>query len=337
MVVPRYSALLLILTSLLLSPFLASAAVNPFKKTKDYQFSDSVAWYFKDGAAIKSGSEPDGGDILYYHLNINKNQLRLRFGKNDPSGELENTRVFDDLEIIDVTIDGQRLNRFQWCLDNQSQLTTTLKQNSIVANGACVNSGGGDFTIGLDDETRDQLKKARTIEFIASPYGRPVRLTYTMSGFAKGYAAIIAPPPPAPAPVPAPVVEAAKPDPKPEPKQVVKTCYAEAPDDMKGAVKSIAYLCDDKAKKTSAEATIQSQVATERRKQKEVEAERQRAEASKMKEEAALKTVESEWDKRQTEIWVERCQKHWTKGVSPCYCAPYIDKAPAGVENTCGK
>lgn len=334
MVVPRFAALLLISTSLLWGPLSASAAVNPFKKTKDYQFSDTVAWYFKEGAAIKSGSEQDGGDVLYFHLSINKNQLRLRFGKNDPSGELENTRVFDDLEMIDVSVDGQRLKRFQWCLDNQSQLASTLKQNSIVANGTCVNAGGGDFTMALDDETRDLLKKARTIEFIAAPYGRPVRLTYTMSGFAKGYAAIVAPPPPPPPPpAPAPVVEAAK----PEPRVVVKTCYAEAPDDLQDVVKSIAYICDDKAKKASAEATIQSQAATARRKQKEAEAERQRTEAARLKEEAALKTVESEWDKRQAEIWVERCQKHWDKGVSPCYCAAYIDRAPAGVENTCGK
>lgn len=333
MVVPRLAALSIILTSLLLTTFSASAAVNPFKKTKDYQFNDSVAWYFnKDGAAVKSGSEPDGGDILYYHLSVNKNQLRLRFGKNDPSGELENTRVFDDLEIIDVTIDGQRLKRFQWCLDNQSLLTTTLKQNSIVANGTCVNSGGGDFLIALDDETRDLLMKARTIEFVAAPYGRPVRLTYTMTGFAKGYAAIVAPPPPPPPP--APVVEKARPEPS---KPVAKTCYAEAPEELQHVVKSIAYICDDKAKKASAEATIQTTVAAEKRRQKEAEAERQRTEAARLKEEAALKTVESEWNKRQTEIWVERCQKHWAQGVSPCYCADYFDKAPAGTENTCGK
>jgi len=170
MVVPRLSALLLILAGLTLSSITASAAVNPFKKTKDYQFNDSIAWYFnKEGAAIKSGSEQDGSDILYYHLNINKNQLRLRFGKNDPSGELENTRDFDDLEIIDVSIDGQRLKRFQWCLDNQSQLSASLKQNSIVANGTCVNAGGGDFIMALNDETRDQLLKARNTEFVAAP------------------------------------------------------------------------------------------------------------------------------------------------------------------------
>ena len=174
--------------------------------------------------------------------------------------------------------------------------------------------------------------KARNIEFVAAPYGRPVRLSYTLTGFAKGYAAIIAPPPPPPAP--APVVEAAKSEPK---AAVIKTCYADAPEEFLNAVKSIAYICDDKAKKATAEATIQAQVSTARKKQKDAEAERLRLEATKQKEESAFKTVESEWDKRQTEVWVERCQKHWTKGVSPCYCLPYIDHAPAGVENTCAK
>lgn len=332
MVVSRLSALLFLVAGVIFGSLNASAtAANPFKKTKDNQFNDSIAWYFKDGAAIKSGSEQDGGDMLYYHLNITKNQLRLRFGKNDPSGELENTREFDSLEIIDVTVDGQRLNRFQWCLDNQSQIAPSLKQNSLVVNGVCVNGGGGDFVIVLDDEARDRLMKARAIEFVTAPYGRPVRLSYTMTGFAKGYGPFIAPP--APQPAPAPVVEA----PKPEPKPVIKTCYAEVPAEFNSVVKPIAYICDDKAKKASAEATIQSQVSAEKKKRKEAEAERQRLEAEKQKEESQLKSVETDWEKKQAEMWVERCQKHWGKGTSPCYCAPYIDRAPAGVVNTCAK
>ncbi|MDQ1362694.1 MAG: hypothetical protein QG652_554 [Pseudomonadota bacterium] len=333
MVVSRMSAQLLVLAGVLLGSLAVSAATNPFKKTKDNQFNDSVAWYFKDGTAIKSGSEPDGDDVLYYHLHINKNQLRLRFGKNDPSGDLENTRSFDELEIIDVTVDGQRLKRFQWCLDNQSQLASSLKQNSPVANGACVNAGGGDFIIALDDETRERLMKGRNMEFITAPYGRPIRLGYTLTGFAKGYGAIIAPPPPPPPP-PAAVAETPKPEPKPV---VIKTCYAEAPEEMRTAVKPVAYTCNDQAKKAAAESAIQSQVSAEKKKRKEAEAERQRIEAERLKEESERKSQESEWEKKQTEMWIDRCQKHWSKGTSPCYCAPYIDQAPAGVVSTCAK
>lgn len=333
MSVPRISALGCLLAGVMLCSTVVSAGTNPFKKTKDYLFNDSTAWYFRDGAAIKSGSEADGADTLYYHLNINKNQLRLRFGKNDPSGELVNTRAFEELEMIDVTVDGQRLKRFQWCLDNQSQLATTLKQNSVVVNGVCVNAGGGDFIIALDDEARDRIMQAHSLEFIAAPYGRPIRLTFTMTGFTKAYSALLAPPPPPPVHVPAPVVAA----PKPESRPVVKTCYAEAPEEFQSAVKSIAYICDDKARKASAEVTIQAQLNAETKRRKEAEAERLRLEAEKLKEEAALKSVESEWEKKQTEIWVERCQKHWANGTSPCYCAPYIAHAPAGVENTCAR
>ena len=332
MVVPRFSALIFTLSSLLLCSLAASAGTNPFKKTKDYQFGDNIAWYFKDGAAIKSGSEPDGGDTLFYHLKINKNQMRLRLSKNDPSGELENTRAFDDLEIVELSVDGKRLGRFQWCLDNQAVLAPTLKQNSLVVNGTCTNTGGGDFIVVLDEESKERLMKSRTIEFVVVPYGRPVRLIYTLSGFTKGYSAIIAPPPPPPPP-PVAVVAA----PKAEPKPITKTCYAEAPNEFQGAVQSIAYICDDMAKKVTAETTIQTLVSAERKKRKEAEAERQRVEAERKKGESQLKSVESDWDKKQTEMWVDRCQKHWAKGVSPCYCVAYLDHAPVGIVNTCDK
>ena len=342
MAVPRFSALIFTL-SCLLCVTTVSAGTNPFKKTKDYQFADSIAWYFKDGAAIKSGSAPDGGDTLFYHLNINKSQLRLRLAKNDPSGELVNTRAFDDLAIVDVLLDGKRLSRFQWCLDNQATIAATLKQNSVVVNGICTNAGGGDFTVMLDDDSRDRILRSQNIEFVIVPYGRPIRLQYTMNGFAKGYGAIVAPPPPPPpSPSPPVVVVAPKVEPKSEPKSeprpaVVKTCYVEAPDEFQGAVQSIAYVCDDKTKKATAEATVQTQVAVERKKRKDAEADRKRTETERLQEEKAFKSVETEWDKRQVEIWVERCEKHWAKGQSPCYCSAYLGHAPDGVVSTCDK
>ena len=102
-------------------------------------------------------------------------------------------------------------------------------------------------------------------------------------------------------------------------------------------MQAIAYICDDKTKRATAEATIQTAVNAERKKRREAEAEHQRIEAERKKEDVVLKSVESDWDKKQTEMWVERCQKHWAKGTSPCYCAPYLDHAPAGVVNTCEK
>lgn len=170
---------------LLLMSFTGHAVVNPFKKSKNYTFSSNVSWYEHNSAAIKSGSTRDGSDTNYYHLNIDKYRLMLRLGKNDPSGELENTRPLDSLAISDISIDGRRLPIFSWCLENQQNPGKKLKQNSVVANDVCINAGGGgDFIINLDDETRNLLKNAKKLEFTIEPYGRPVKLIYTMSGYA---------------------------------------------------------------------------------------------------------------------------------------------------------
>lgn len=325
--VSRLSAWLTVLGMLFTANVLAET--NPFKKTKNYLFGDDFAWYVKDGAAIKSGTETEGGSILYYHLNVSKTRLRMRFGKNDPGGELSATREFENLEVVDVKVDGFRLKRFQQCLDTQATIAPTLKQGSIVSGGICVNAGGGDFVILLDDETRDRLMRAKNLEFVVAPYGRPMSLAYTMSGFANGFGPIIAPPPPPPPPPP--VVEA------PKPKTVIKTCFADAPEEFRATVKSIAYICDDQGKKDSAEASIKSQVKAERKKRDIAEAERKREDEARLKEETKRKSLEDDFAKKEAEMWVSRCQKHWAKGTSPCYCAPYIDRAPAGVVNACAK
>jgi hypothetical protein len=329
----KISAYFLIILGVTSCLSLAQAEVNPFKKTKDMVFADNVAWYFKFGAAIKSGSEAEAGDTLYYHLIISKDQLMLRLGKNDPSGELENTRPLDAMEIRDVMVDGQRLPQFQWCLDNQAQINTVLKQNAVVANDECSNANS-DFAILINDESRNAIAKSRSIEFVIAPYGRPIRLSYSMGGFAKGYADIIKPEPPKVV-APAPVVEAPKPRP-PEP-VVIKTCTAVVPEIYQAVVKPITYPCADKEKQAAAEARIKSQVDAEKQKRLAAEAERKRLEEEKMKEEQSRKSKETDFEKQQSEMWISRCKKHWEQGKSPCYCAPYMDQAPAGVVNTCEK
>ena len=214
----------------------SQANVNPFKKSKDLNFGDDVPWYENAGAIIKSGAERSGSDTNYYHLNIDKFRLLLRMGKNDPSGELINTRTLDKLAIADVKVDGRRLPVFDWCLNNQQNPTRTLTQNAVVVNDTCINAGGGgDFVINLDKPTKQLLKIARKLEFIVEPYGRPLRLTYSMAGFAPLMEKIDRPAPvaaPRPAPVPKPKPVVAKPKPKPKPKPV-KMCYAKAPADFK--------------------------------------------------------------------------------------------------------
>lgn len=321
------------------------AEINPFKKSKNYSFGSNISWYEKSTTAMKSGSVRDGSDTNYYHLNISKSRMLLRLSKNDPSGELKNTRLLEALAISDVLIDGARLPVFDWCLRNQQEPGRKLKQNAVVANDTCVNAGsGGDFSITLDDKTRSSLMRAKKLEFVVEPYGRPVRLTYSMQGFAPIMAEITRPvPPPAPVvkakpavakPVPPKPAVVARPAPKPKPKPV-KMCFARAAPEFQSVVKQVAYPCEDAAKKSSAEAKISNLMAAEKQKraaQKAAELDKQMT----VKKAKQTDKRKAEWDKKQDALWLSRCQRHWEKGRSPCYCEKYMDQAPPGVNNTCG-
>ena len=265
----------------------------------------------------------------------------LRLGKNDPSGELENTRPLDSLAISKISIDGRQLPIFAWCLENQQNPGKKLKQNAVVANDVCINSGGGgDFIINLDDDTRRILKNASKLEMTIEPYGRPVKLIYTMSGYAPIMAKINKP-----VVVPVvkkPVVKAApkpvvvvKPKPKPKPKPV-KMCYARPPVDFKSAVPAMAYPCKDALKKSNAETKISARVEHEKKK---MAAELKAANDEKLAREKSVEDNqrEVEWDAKQNELWISRCKRHWAKNRSPCYCEKYLEQAPAGVNNTCGQ
>jgi len=328
-----------LLSLLITLPGVANAGVNPFKKAKDYVFGTEVPWYESSESATKSGSERSGSDTNYYHLNIDKHRLLLRLGKNDPSGELVNTRRLDAMAIADVQADGRRLPIFDWCLNNQHSVTKKLKQNTVVANDVCINAdGGGDFVINLDEQTKQILKSSKTLAFIVEPYGRPVKLSYNMSGFAEIMSKLDKPAPPAPVvkvakPVAPVVVVKEKPKPKPKP---VKMCYAKAPAGYQSAVTTVAYPCNNATKKANAESKITARVEQEKKKMAmELEA----ANREKLARQKAVEDNKREiqWALQQAEIWVKRCQKHWAKGKSPCYCEKYLDRAPEGVTSSCGK
>ena len=324
------------------------AGVNPFKKSKNYTFGSDVAWYKNSDVAVKSGSIRDGSDTNFYHLIVDKQQVLLRLGKNDPSGELVNTRRLDNLAITEVRADGRRLPLFSWCLVNQQNPGKKLTQNAVVANDVCINAGGGgDFIINLDDEARNILKGASELEFVVEPYGRPVRLTFSMSGFSGIMAEINKPVPVAKKPEIKPVVKAvpvveSKPKPvvkikvKPKPKPV-KICQAKAPDNFKSKVPAVAYPCENADKKSRAEAKVTAGVESEKKK---IAAKMEQLKAEKQANEKVLEKTnkeESEWDEKQAEMWIKRCEKHWAKNRSPCYCEKYIRLAPPGISSTCGR
>lgn len=317
----------------------AQATVNPFKKTKDLSFGTDVAWYEHDGAVIKSGAERDGADTNYYHVNISPQRLLLRLGRNDPSGELADTRSLPNLDIVDVLLDGQRLPQFDWCLNNQQTPGRMLKQNAVVINDICVNAGGGgDFIIRLDEQSKTRLKMVRTLSFIIEPYGRPVRLDYSMAGFSALMAKLDRPEPvqaAQPVAPPRPAVKAPAPKPVAKPKPV-KMCSAKPPSDFSSAVNAISYPCNDSAKKQDAEQRIAKQVAQEKQKMAQ---ELKRAREEELARQQAIETEKraAEWQAQQDALWIKRCQRHWDKGTSPCYCEKYLDQAPPGVTNTCGE
>lgn len=320
---------------------ISHAGVNPFKKSKDLLFGTDVPWYENAGAVIKSGAERDGSDTNYYHVNIDKHRLLLRLGKNDPSGELVNTRYLDTLAIVDVLADGSRLPIFDWCLNNQQNLTRTLQQNAVVVNDTCINAGGGgDFVINLDPQAKKALKSAKVLSFVIEPYGRPLKLSYSMDGFTELMAKVERPVVIArPAVASAPVVKAPpkpKPVAKPAKTKPVKMCYANAPADFKSAVPAIAYPCKDAAKKADAESKITARVKNEKKK---MALELERAKQEELARQKAIETNKraQEWEAQQDAIWIKRCQRHWKKGTSPCYCEKYLDQAPVGVSNTCGQ
>jgi len=332
--------------------------MNPFKKSKNHVFGPDVVWYEDHNVAIKSGSVPDGSDTHYYHLIIDNDQLLLRLGKNDPSGELENTRRLENLSIVRVNVDGRPLPLFKWCLQNQQEPGNRLKQNAIVANGVCINGGGGgDFIINLDQNSRDLLYGSKILEFMVEPYGRRIKLTYSMFGFASIMDIINTPTQvakkPAPKPVvivqpqPAPEIKPDKVNPKTPPK-TAKTCYARPPMEYKLKVAVVTYPCKDVVKKKQAEAKVTADVAQIKQKKAAAHkaamaAEKQRkarqlAEQQKAKEQLSKDSKrEAEWDSKQASLWISRCKVHWAKNRSPCYCQKYLDQAPEGVKNTCNK
>ncbi|MDH5765196.1 MAG: hypothetical protein OEZ38_04200 [Gammaproteobacteria bacterium] len=298
-------------------------AANPFKKSVDFEFPDNINWVLKKDAVVKTGRVMDGSDALFFHLSISDKQLKLRFSKNDPTGTVINSRSLSSLVIDDVLVDGQRLPLFQWCLNNQQLESSKFKQDTPVNKDACINRDG-DFIINLNEQSAQLLIKAQTLEFVTEPFRRTEILNFGMKGYGPLAMKLKKP-------VAAPVVKVV---PKAVPKQVVeKICYVKAPAQYK-AIKPAGYPCSDKAKKAGAEAIINKLVLSEKKKA-EIEAEEAKQKQESKIDLAAEARAEAEFEKRQAAIWIKRCQKHWSKGVSPCYCKKYAENAPQGVKDTC--
>ena len=333
MAVVRFSATVFLLMGILGMTSIVHAA-NPFKKSIDYTFLDKVSWSLKRDTAVKTGEVKEGSDALFFHLSINSKQLKLRFSKNDPAGQVINSRSVNSLVIKDVLVNGEKLPLFQWCLNNQKADSNKFKQGTPVIRSTCINEDG-DFTINLDDKSKQLLKKAHILEFVTEPFRREETLKFGMAG----YVAIMKK-----LHKPAPVISIksapkAVVKPKVVAKKVVKTCYVKPPVEYK-TIKVVAYPCQDLARKKVAETRMNQQVLAQKQKADALAAEAKKKQKQKQKQvikidAAAEAKAEEEWQKRQNAIWIKRCEKHWLKRVSPCYCKAYIAHAPKGVKDTC--
>lgn len=332
---------------------------NPFAKNKSLDIGKDVSWSIdKENVLATKTANDDGG--TYYHLRFDNKQLEFLMS-SDANGL--SPRSFSQLEVKNLKIDGKQAPLFDWCLNNQEKHNRFLQQGLSVKKNICViNNSTGRFIIRLNKDTLSALKDGRSLSIVLKPFRTPLELNYDISDFQEMFLALNAKDKPDESPVSAvanPVVSAT-PVPVVIPK--VNKCWAKPPEKYK-TIKSIAYPCEDTAKKIAAETGISKQVdqkkvaekklATEKAAEKEkqrklAEDKKQQELAAKLKQEqllqaeaaaiAASKVKQSEIGGEIAKKMIGMCDKYWSKGEHRCYCQKYIEHAPVEIQknSTCG-
>ncbi|MDH5571120.1 MAG: hypothetical protein OEY89_05100 [Gammaproteobacteria bacterium] len=310
------------------------AAVNPFKITRSLQFDD-IPWVASKAGVIKTGQENRNDGVYYYHLIISPGQLIFRLGKDEPNGWIKNSRPLHALDLVDLKIDKKRLPRFQWCLDNQSNISSpVLRQNTKVSNDVCIIRGGnGEFIINLDVATLNYLRRAKILEITVRPFKHPVIIEYGMTGLHEALVRLESPKPRS-MPVKAKPVDVKVAAPIIKKQPVSKNCLVRPPEVYKVSIKPQSFLCSDKRSKQRAEEIIQQ--AVQALKQEEMEEQKQQASVDDAVSSDMIEK-EKEWMQKKKSMWVKRCKEYWGKGSSPCFCRPYLQYAPSGTVDTCNK
>jgi hypothetical protein len=325
---------------------------NPFDKTIVVTAGHDVVWQFGDQTATKSVQATDG---TWYHLFYDGMRLRLRLTGSRQDSQYA-ARQFEEFGVYDVKIDGNRLDVFQWCLNNQERHNRFLQQGLTVKKEVCQNLGEqGTFLMRLTKETIDSLDAGNVIEYELKPYRTTVRVKFSIDDFykvnnefTKQYEAKLAASRPKVEPATVPIVPAViAVAPKPKPKAKCKL----APPEGFSEVKTISYDCDDVTARDSARASVDSKVNSirEQRNRAAAEAERKRkeSEAARLvkqealkKEQEALAASAAIQAELSTDIAIKMiavCEKMWAQGEHRCYCEKYIEYAPAGIKanSTC--
>lgn len=346
----------------------AIAGISPFKKNKTLEFGPEIQWHLDKLSVKKTGTFVQRNDRYYYHLSINDQQLLLQLSKNDAgtgnNSAGNNSLALENLEVLDVLIDSQRLPLFQWCLDNRTSDTSykVLNKDSRVKNDICaIDINTGKIVLNLNEESRSQITQSKTLSIDIKPGKYISHLQYDMKGFKQklkefNLSKV--------KPVKPPVSVQKKPPVKSTPvkknpvkkppvvavRKKVSLCYAKAPDKFSKKIDPISYPCSNKSLKKHARKAIDDKVAQQKRAKKQEERrikeeeeqrlatiERQRLEKISKKNAQETTQRETEWKEKKASLWVGRCMRHWKKGVSPCYCRPYLASAPAGTQDTCKK
>lgn len=334
----------LLILCLLSFNVLARSSDDPFAKKDTMTVGKDVAWGIDKKAvrAIKSTSDSKG---VFYHLRFDNKQLELGIS-NDADGV--NPKTFNQFEIKNVKIDGNQVQIFKWCLNNQERHKRFLQQGLKVKNGVCsVNGSEGTFVMRLNKDALSSLKSGSRLSFMLKPFRTPLEINYDISDFKDMVLVLNA----KPAPVVVPV--AAKPKPSAAPKSV-KKCWAGAPPQY-NKIKSVAYDCNDATAKLGAETRVAKLVNKEKEKEKKLAAEKEKqrklADEKKQKE-LAKKLKQDELiqaeaaaiaasQAKQAEIggeiaakMLKVCDKYWSKGEHRCYCQKYIEQAPKSIQES---
>ena len=170
------------LAILITSSQVIATSPNPFDKTVNVTAGNDVKWQFGEQTATKSVKGPDG---TWYHLFYDGLRLRLRLtGSRDDSQYA--ARQFEDFAVLDVKIDGNRLDVFQWCLNNQEKHNRYLQQGLSVKKEVCQNLGEqGTYIMRLTKETIDALDQGNTIEYELKPFRTSVLVKFSIDDFDK--------------------------------------------------------------------------------------------------------------------------------------------------------
>lgn len=357
-------AFLVVLTASMQS---VAALNNPFNKTNNMDIGTEVKWQYDNGVASKTSTAADK-DGIFYQLKVTNNQIQLQL--NDSSDPKTGKPMrFDQFTIKDVQLDGKTSSLFQWCLNNQQNHSRFLQQGLTVKKDVCQNKGGqGLFVMSLNKATHSLLQKTKNLTFMVKAYRTPIEVSFEVSELSAVFARLSGGSALAdkkankeksvskylskPIPIAAPVVSAPKPVVK------AKPCLLKPPAQYP-AIKAIEYDCKDDADKVKARKQLAASIKTIKLKDEKLAKEKQlklkQAEAARLKREAEQKLLDAEKEKELKLIseaesnmqkirqqvatkMITMCKKKWATGVHRCYCEPYIEHAPAGIESdaSCG-